>query len=96
MFQALFLPLTAIQQWCNPTGNNDLRTPDKSAGDVLAVAIESNPILGERPQRLYLDGSELAEVSPEAQDERKRLMVWRDSVRYTGLNKEETMLVDRE
>lgn len=58
--------------------------------------MDSNPVLGERPQGLYLDGSELAEVSPEAKDEQKRLMVWRDSVRYTGLKKDETMLVNWE
>lgn len=96
MFQIIFPLIAAIQQWRNPTGNNSIRTPDKSAGDVLAAAMDSNPVLGERPQGLYLDGSELAEISPEAKDERKRLMVWRDSVRYTGLKGEETMLVNWE
>lgn len=96
MFQIIFPLLAAIQQWRNPNGNNSIRTPEKSAGDVLAAAMDSNPVLGERPQGLYLDGSELAEVSPEAKDEQKRLMVWRDSVRYTGLKKDETMLVNWE
>ncbi|KAL3709761.1 hypothetical protein TMatcc_003552 [Talaromyces marneffei ATCC 18224] len=96
IFQFIFPLIAAIQQWRNPTGNNTIRTPEKSARDVLAAAMDSNPVLGERPQGLYLDGSELAEVSPEARDERKRLMVWRDSVRYTGMKKEDTMLVDWE
>jgi len=63
---------------------------------VLAAALDSSPVLGERPQGLYLDGSERAEISPEAKDEKKRSMLWRDSVRYTGLKREETMLVNWE
>lgn len=94
MSQVIFPILAAIQQWRNPTANNHFRTPDKSAGDVIAAAMDCNAVLGERPQGLYLDGSELADISPEAKDEGKRLMVWRDSVRYTGLKKEETMLVN--
>lgn len=96
MFQFLFPLIAAIQQWRNPTGNNSFRTPDRSAGDVLAAAMDCNAVLGERPQGLYLDGCELAGVSTEAKDEAKRLMVWRDSVRYTGLKGDETMLVNWE
>ncbi|EED23459.1 short-chain dehydrogenase, putative [Talaromyces stipitatus ATCC 10500] len=96
LFQLLLPILAAIKHWRNPTGNNDIRTPEKSAGDILAAALDCNPVLGERPQGMYLDGSEVAEISPEARDESKRLMVWRDSVRYTGLKGEETMLVNWE
>ncbi|KAJ9372290.1 hypothetical protein DTO282E5_3132 [Paecilomyces variotii] len=96
MFKVIFPLIAALQAWRNPTGNNDIRTAHKSAGDVLAAALDSSPVLGERPQGLYLDGSERAEISPEAKDEKKRSMLWRDSVRYTGLKREETMLVNWE
>ncbi|KAJ9354714.1 hypothetical protein DTO280E4_6779 [Paecilomyces variotii] len=96
MFKVIFPLIAALQAWRNPTGNNDIRTAHKSAGDVLAAALDSSPVLGERPQGLYLDGSERAEISPEAKDEKKRSMLWRDSVRYTGLKSEETMLVNWE
>lgn len=84
--------ISAYQRWRNPNANTDIRTADKAATDILAAALDCSLILGERPRGLYLDGSELADVSAEAKDEDKRLMVWRDSVRYTGLKSEETLL----
>lgn len=96
LFQVFYPLIAAIQTWLNPTGNNGIRTPHKSAGDVLAAALDSSPVLGERPQGLYLVGTERAEVSSEAKDEKKRLLVWKDSIRYTGLKQEDTILVNWE
>ncbi|PQE22282.1 short-chain protein [Rutstroemia sp. NJR-2017a WRK4] len=87
------LPLVAsLQAWRNPKGNNDVRTVDKAAKDVLAAAFDSSPVLGEQPKGVYLDGSERAEISAEAQDPRKREMVWKDSIGYAGLKEGETIL----
>ncbi|GAD94225.1 short-chain dehydrogenase, putative [Paecilomyces variotii No. 5] len=94
MFKVIFPVIAALQAWRNPSGNNGIRTAHKAAGDVLAAALDSSPVLGEWPKGLYLDGAKRAEVSPEAKGEKKRLMLWKDSVRYTELKREETMLVN--
>lgn len=96
LFKVIYPLIAAIQTWLNPTGNNGIRTPHKAAGDVLAAALDSSPLLGERPQGLYLDGTERAEISPEAKDEKRRLMVWKDSIRYTEFKQEETILMNWE
>jgi hypothetical protein len=69
-----------------------VRTVDKAAKDILAAAFDSSPFLGEQPKGVYLDGSERAEISAEAQDPKKREMVWRDSIGYAGLKEGETIL----
>ncbi|PQE32203.1 short-chain protein [Rutstroemia sp. NJR-2017a WRK4] len=94
LFQVIFPLVAALQEWRNPNSNNDIRTPAKSAKDILAAAFESNPVLGEQPKGLYLNGSERSDVSAEAQDPKKREMVWKDSVRYTGLKEGETVLAN--
>ena len=71
MFKIIFPFVAALQAWRNPEGNNTIRTVDKSAGDVLAAALDSSPSLGERPKGLYLDGSELGETSAESKDAKK-------------------------
>jgi hypothetical protein len=92
MFQIIFPLLASLQAWRNPDGNNEVRTVDRAARDILAAAVDSSPVLGEQPKGLYLDGSERSEVSVEAQDPKKREMVWRDSVGYAGLEEGETIL----
>ncbi|RYP62900.1 hypothetical protein DL770_009509 [Monosporascus sp. CRB-9-2] len=74
--------------WSSPNGA--LRTPEKSAKDVVDAALAPKWQNG----GLYLNGSELADVSEEAKNIEKRALVWQDSVRYTQLKEEETMLVD--
>lgn len=96
MFQIIFPFVAILQAWHNPKGNNSIRTASKSAVDVLAAAFDSNPLLGERPKGLYLDGSERSETSAESKDPQKRDMLWKDSVRYTQLSGHETMLVNWE
>lgn len=49
--------------------NGTWRTPQKSAGDVLAAAFDgSPPPLTERPKDLYLNGPELGEYNSVAKD----------------------------
>ncbi|KAI0003882.1 putative short-chain dehydrogenase [Xylariaceae sp. FL0662B] len=94
MFQIIFPVVAALQAWLHPTDNNDVCTVDQSARDMLAGAFDNSQLLGERPKGLYLDGSELAEMSAEAKDPKKKEILWKDSVRYTQLKKGETMLTN--
>lgn len=92
--QALFLIITHILGRASPNGM--MRLPSKSAGDVLAAALQTGPPYAERPKGLYFNGSEPKEVSVEAKDTRKRASVWKASVNYSGLKEGETCLVDWE
>lgn len=71
-----------------PFSNAALRTPEKSARDVMDAALATKW----RKGGLYLDGSELSKMSTEAKDLSKRALVWQDSARYTDLKKEDTIL----
>jgi hypothetical protein len=87
----LILPLmAAISVRLSPNGA--IRTTAKSAADVLRAAFDTES-LGEQPRAVYLNGTEIGESSEEARDKTKQGMLWRDSVRYTGLRSEETALV---
>ncbi|KAI0506258.1 putative short-chain dehydrogenase [Xylaria bambusicola] len=81
-----------ILAWKNPDGL--MRTPQKSASDVLAAALSVDPPIGSTPKSVYLNGSQPKPVSGEAQDDEKRAAVWRASVKYTNLKDGETVLVD--
>ncbi|KAK7930994.1 short-chain dehydrogenase [Apiospora marii] len=75
--------------------NGTWRTPQKSARDVLAAAINCGPPpLTERPKGVYLNGSERGDYSAEAQDPRKGRVIWEGSLRYTQLQRSETLLQD--
>lgn len=80
-------PLT----WLQPNGY--VRTCEKSAGDLLRAAFDTET-LGEHPKRVYLNGTDPLQPSGEATDGEKRGMLWRDSVRYVGLSAGDTALVD--
>ncbi|RYP84557.1 hypothetical protein DL769_001145 [Monosporascus sp. CRB-8-3] len=73
--------------------NGMMRLPRKSAGDILAAALETDPPFGERLKGLYFNGSEPKEVSIEAKDAEKRAAVWKASVDYAELKEGETCLV---
>ncbi|KAI1774972.1 putative short-chain dehydrogenase [Hypoxylon cercidicola] len=73
--------------------NGTLRTPQKSARDVLAAALDSGPLpLTEQPKGLYLNGSELGDYNSEAKDPRKGQVIWEGSVRFSQLKGDETIL----
>lgn len=92
MIMKVAIPLMApIATMMQPNG--DLRTTTKSATDAMRACFDTE-ILGDHPRALYLNGTEQQETSPEARDESKRAMLWRDSIAYVGLKDDETALKD--
>lgn len=85
-----FVMLISGRLWPNGT----LRLKHKSAGDVLAAALDTKPPFGERPKGLYMNGSETKEVGSEAQDEKKRASVWKAGIKYAELKEGQTCLAD--
>nr|BBJ34518.1 putative short-chain dehydrogenase/reductase [Alternaria solani] len=73
-----------------PSSNGALRTPQNSARDVVDAALAVKWQEG----GLYVDGSELSDMSKEAKDLDKRALVWQDSARYTDLKDGETLLAN--
>lgn len=90
LIRSIFIVVTHISGWISPNGI--MRLPDKSARDVLAAALQTGQPFGERPKRLYFNGSELKEVSVEAKDAEKRAAVWKASLEYASLREGETCL----
>lgn len=91
LFRVLIPSLAPFLVRCSPNGS--LRTRKKSAGDVLAAALNTGPLpLSKRPKGLYLDGSGLGEYNTEAKDPSKCGLVWRESILYTQLAAGETIL----
>ncbi|KAI1850161.1 hypothetical protein JX266_004540 [Neoarthrinium moseri] len=87
----LFTLVTAIASRFSPNGA--IRSPSKSAGDVLAAALQTDPPYGQRPKGLYLNGSAPKEFSLEAKDAEKRTSLWKASTQYAALEAKETCLV---
>ncbi|KAL7626985.1 hypothetical protein AAE478_003760 [Parahypoxylon ruwenzoriense] len=86
--------LALVFSWFWP--NAGVRTNSKSAGDILTAMFECNATLGKRPKGLYLDGNQLLEMGAEAKDRKKAGILWKDTLRYTGLRPQETSLTDWE
>ncbi|KAI1135800.1 NAD(P)-binding protein [Hypoxylon sp. FL0543] len=84
--------LAPILTWLSPNG--DLRTPWKSAGDVMHACFDTDGGLGEHPNGLYLNGSLIAEVGPEAKDDTKCRRLWQDSLGYAQIKEGDTVLAD--
>lgn len=81
--------------WVRFFPNGTWRTPQKSARDVLAAAFHSAPTpLTDRPKSLYLNGSELGQYNSEAKDPEKCRIIWEGSLRFSGLQHNETILQD--
>lgn len=92
MIIKIAIPLTApMATKFQPNGN--LRTTSKSSADALSACFDMET-LGEHPKAVYLNGTEEQETNPEARDEKKRAMLWRDSVAYIKLKEGETALKD--
>lgn len=68
--------------------NGPLRTPQKSAQDVLTAAFKPGP-----NSALYFDGSAPSEMGAEARDPEKQRLLWKETLEYTGLQGSETALV---
>ncbi|CRG86495.1 hypothetical protein PISL3812_03501 [Talaromyces islandicus] len=84
------LPLLApLAVWLQPNGT--IRTTTKSARDVVRAAFDTTT-LGEHPNGIYLNGSEISDVGPEAKDVEKSKTLWHDSLGYAQLEKGDTIL----
>ncbi|CAN8100472.1 unnamed protein product [Discula destructiva] len=91
----IIVPLIArLAVWLNPNG--PIRTIDRGTADILAAALGSDEPVGESPKAMYFYGSRVEEMTAEAQDEKKRRLLWKESLRYTGLTKGETVLTNWE
>lgn len=69
-----------------------LRSTAESASHILQAALDSNPVLGQFPKDVYLDGMEKSDTSMESKDPRKRDIVWKESVGLAHLKEGETVL----
>ncbi|OTB14727.1 hypothetical protein K445DRAFT_318627 [Daldinia sp. EC12] len=93
IIMGLIMPLLApIATWLNPNG--DLRTTWKSAGDVIHACFDTDGGLGEYPNGVYLNGSAIADVGPEAKDETKCRRLWSDSLGYANVKEGDTVLAE--
>ncbi|KHN93995.1 NAD(P)-binding domain protein [Metarhizium album ARSEF 1941] len=73
--------------------NGPVRTPERSASDVLDAALAPNRAGGEgSSEALYLNGRDAAEANSEVKDPRKRELLWKQTVKYTRLVAGETIL----
>lgn len=73
-------------------GTNVLRTPARSAGDVLEAAFGVVGEGGEPPRDLYFDRRTLVETGEESRDAAKRALVWAETAKLAGLKDGETVL----
>ncbi|TVY39477.1 Protochlorophyllide reductase A-like protein [Lachnellula subtilissima] len=85
-----FMVILPLVTFFMPDG--PIHTTQKSASHILQAAFDSNQVLGQSPKDVYLNGVDSSETSDESRDVRKRDLVWKESVRYTGLKKGETVL----
>ncbi|KAI1464376.1 putative short-chain dehydrogenase [Daldinia caldariorum] len=77
--------------YVNPNG--PLRSTSRSAGDVLEAAFAVGEG-GNPPKDKYFDGRTPLETGEESRDAAKRDMVWKETVRMTGLRETETILAN--
>ncbi|KAI3317206.1 putative short-chain dehydrogenase [Xylariaceae sp. AK1471] len=85
----LFKIIYPLVVYINPNG--PVRTPSRSAGDVLEAAFGVGEG-GELPKDKYFDGTTPLETSEESRDAAKRELVWKETVKLTGLKEGETAL----
>lgn len=84
----VIMPVVApAMMWSSPNGA--LRTPSKSAGDVLRACYD---IEAPRGRPLYLSGSEEKEPGRDAKDEVKRRALWEYGVKEGCIRKSDTVL----
>lgn len=77
--------------YMNPDG--PVRATSRSAGDVLEAAFAVGEG-GNPPKDNYVDGKTPLETSEESRDAEKRAMVWKETIRMTGLKESETILAN--
>ncbi|KAK0120178.1 hypothetical protein ONS95_011584 [Cadophora gregata] len=89
--KAILPTLALIASAWNPNGM--FRTTWKSAGDVMLAAFDTE-LLGYHPNGTYLNGSEIADVGPEAKDVYKSNQLWYESLKYAQIDNGDTLLMD--
>lgn len=90
MFRIIVPLIARLMVWLQPNG--PIRTIDRGTADILAAALRSDEPVGESPKGMYFYGSRVEEMTAECRDEKKRELLWRESLRYTGLKQGETVL----
>ncbi|CAJ2512826.1 Uu.00g009450.m01.CDS01 [Anthostomella pinea] len=88
----IFKVIYPLVLWLYPD-NGPVRPPSRSAGDTLEAAF-GNGEGGRLPKDKYFDGRTPLETGEESRDAAKREMVWKETVRLTGLKEGETVLAD--
>ncbi|KAI0602260.1 NAD(P)-binding protein [Biscogniauxia sp. FL1348] len=83
--------LSPLMSVINPNG--PVRTTWKSGGDVVRAAFDTET-LGEHPNGIYMDGSQVGDVGPEAKDEIKCRKLWEDSLGFAQVREGDTVLAD--
>ncbi|KAI3340471.1 hypothetical protein F4824DRAFT_453464 [Ustulina deusta] len=83
-------PLMAVMSRFAPP-NGHYRTTAQSASDVVNAAFDTET-LGERPDAVYMNGSEIADAGPEAKDAAKCAKLWADSLGYAQVKEGDTVL----
>lgn len=89
VFPVIGPSLMGVAQHFKPNGM--FRTAAKSARDALSLCFEVD-VAGDRPAVVYMNGSERSDTSAECKDEAKRTALWRESIRWAGVQAEDTEL----
>jgi hypothetical protein len=87
--RCIFPLLAPLFVWLWPNGY--LRTPKKSASDVMRAALDTET-LGERPKDVYLNGTDPWPTSQESKQQDKRTLLWQECILYASVDKDETAL----
>lgn len=88
MFKLIVPWLAPLVGWLVPNG--PYRTLRMGAADIVQAAL--SPKADAFAKGSYYYGSRLEDMTPEAKDEKKNKRLWVDSVRYTGLTEDESIL----
>ncbi|ERT03126.1 hypothetical protein HMPREF1624_01431 [Sporothrix schenckii ATCC 58251] len=90
---AKFITIPLGYAWSMVESNSVMRPVSKSARDVLRAALESSPPpMSEHPKGLYFNGNAPILQGAEARDPAKTGALWRDSVKFTGIDEHDTVL----
>ncbi|KAI0424165.1 putative short-chain dehydrogenase [Xylaria sp. FL1042] len=87
----LFQIVYPLILYMNPDG--PVRPTSRSAGDVLEAAFGVGEE-GQLPKDSYFDGRVILETSEESRDPTKSELVWKETVRLTGLKEHDTTLAN--
>ncbi|KAI1084418.1 NAD(P)-binding protein [Whalleya microplaca] len=91
IFNIVLPVMTPVMTCLQPNGA--LRTTSKSASDVIQACFDTKK-LGEHPNGVYMDGSEISDVGPEAKDEAKCKKLWSESIGFAQVKEGDTVLSD--